>query len=140
MRRETSRLEETCRKTSKTMTMTLTPAVLSLLVCLVVLQAEGQRHAGSSCKCLDGGVDRVNPRLVEKFEMFPVSNSCRHFEIIAILKNGGKKCLNPNSKFSQHYIGTALKSKAKKHQSHPSTGPHSNTTSVSNTTSAPALR
>ncbi|KAK2845538.1 hypothetical protein Q7C36_010392 [Tachysurus vachellii] len=86
-------------------------AVFVLFAGLLILHVEGQaRPSVRRCLCLGPAANAVRLQLVDKFEVFPVSASCENVEVIVTLKNGaGKKCLNPNSGFTQKYIMTALK-------------------------------
>ncbi|RXN34135.1 C-X-C motif chemokine 11-like protein [Labeo rohita] len=73
------------------------------------MEVEGQNkfHKGR-CLCADKGVDVVLPKNIEKFEIIPPSPSCGKQEIIVTLKSTERKCLNPESKFTQNFIKRAL--------------------------------
>ncbi|XP_063050613.1 C-X-C motif chemokine 11-6-like [Engraulis encrasicolus] len=79
-------------------------ALIALLVVLLVGDAIGQRGSRGRCKCQDEGVQFIRPKLIESLEVIPSSSSCDKVEIIVTMKNGNKKCLNPESPFAQNYI------------------------------------
>ncbi|KAK3538772.1 hypothetical protein QTP86_015900 [Hemibagrus guttatus] len=88
-------------------------AVFVVFACLLILHVEGQASVSvRRCLCQGPVANAVRLQRVEKIEMFPVSASCENVEIIVTLKNGaGKKCLNPESEFTQKYIKAALEKK-----------------------------
>ncbi|XP_056601091.1 C-X-C motif chemokine 11-6-like [Triplophysa dalaica] len=82
-----------------------------VLACLCfALEVKGQ--AGSPkgrCFCAGKCVNMVLPRKIEIVEIIPPSPSCEKQEIVVTIKNGSeKKCLNPESKFTQNYIRKLL--------------------------------
>ncbi|GAA6090056.1 C-X-C motif chemokine 11-6 [Tachysurus ichikawai] len=85
-------------------------AVFVLFAGLLILHVEGQaRPSVRRCLCMGPAANAVRLQLVDKIEVYHVSASCENVEIIVTLKNGaGKKCLNPNSGFTQKYIKAAL--------------------------------
>ncbi|XP_063050612.1 C-X-C motif chemokine 11-6-like [Engraulis encrasicolus] len=88
-------------------------ALIALLVVLLVGDAIGQGISRGRCKCQDGGVKLIRPKLIESLEVIPSSSSCDKVEIIVTLKNGdGKKCLNPESPFAQNYIKRSIKKRS----------------------------
>ncbi|KAK9974476.1 hypothetical protein ABG768_022569 [Culter alburnus] len=86
-----------------------TAAVIVFLVCLLATEVQGQNqiHKGR-CFCADKGVDVVLRKNIEKFEIIPSSPSCGKQEIIVTLKSAERKCLNPESKFTQNLIKRAV--------------------------------
>ncbi|XP_050966795.1 C-X-C motif chemokine 11-6-like isoform X2 [Labeo rohita] len=103
-----------------------TAAVFVFLACILAMEVEGQNkfHKGR-CLCADKGVDVVLPKNIEKFEIIPPSPSCGKQEIIVTLKNGaGRKCMNPESKFTKNVIIKALEKRTQQ------TVPHTTTVSV----------
>uniref|UniRef100_A0A8C1S8B1 Chemokine (C-X-C motif) ligand 11, duplicate 5 n=1 Tax=Cyprinus carpio TaxID=7962 RepID=A0A8C1S8B1_CYPCA len=86
-----------------------TAAVFVFLACLLATEVQGQNkfHKGR-CFCADKGVDVVLLKNVEKFEIIPPSPSCGKQEIIVTLKSAERKCMNPESKFTQNLIKRAL--------------------------------
>uniref|UniRef100_A0A671RI88 C-X-C motif chemokine 11-like n=1 Tax=Sinocyclocheilus anshuiensis TaxID=1608454 RepID=A0A671RI88_9TELE len=67
------------------------------------------RSSKGRCFCADKGANMVLVKNIEKVEIIPPSPSCRKHEIIVTLKNGaGRKCMNPESKFTQNVIIKAL--------------------------------
>ncbi|XP_043094474.1 C-X-C motif chemokine 11-6 [Puntigrus tetrazona] len=85
-----------------------------ILGCLLVVEVKGQaRSPKSRCFCANQGVNMVSPKLIEKVEIIPQSPSCKTQEIVVTLINSmGKKCLNPESKFTQKYIMKAVKKRS----------------------------
>lgn len=49
------------------------------------------------CSCLSTSHRKIHPKSLKDIEQFAPSPSCEKTEIIATLKNGDKKCLNPDS-------------------------------------------
>ncbi|XP_073696758.1 C-X-C motif chemokine 11-6-like [Garra rufa] len=90
-----------------------TAAVFVFLACLLATKVQGQNkfHKGR-CFCADKGVDMVSPKNIEKFEIIPPSPSCGKHEIIVTLKSTERKCMNPESKFTQILIKRALEKMA----------------------------
>ncbi|XP_042579349.1 C-X-C motif chemokine 11-6-like [Cyprinus carpio] len=103
-----------------------TIAAFVLLVCLIAVGVKGQdRSSKGRCFCEDKGANMVLVKNIEKVEIIPPSPSCRKHEIIVTLKNGaGRKCMNPESKFTQNVIIKALEKRSQQ------TAPHSTTASV----------
>ncbi|KAG1937291.1 C-X-C motif chemokine 11-6-like [Pimephales promelas] len=87
-----------------------TIAAFILLACLIAVGVKGQdRSSKGRCFCADKGANMVLVKNIEKVEIIPPSPSCHKREIIVTLKNGaGKKCLNPESKFTKNVILKAL--------------------------------
>uniref|UniRef100_A0A673LT97 C-X-C motif chemokine 11-like n=1 Tax=Sinocyclocheilus rhinocerous TaxID=307959 RepID=A0A673LT97_9TELE len=87
-----------------------TIAAFVLLACLIAVGVKGQdRSSKGRCFCADKGANMVLVRNIEKVEIIPPSPSCRKHEIIVTLKNGaGRKCMNPESKFTQNVIIKAI--------------------------------
>ncbi|TRZ03537.1 hypothetical protein DNTS_011012, partial [Danionella cerebrum] len=75
-----------------------------LLLFSLMVNVEGQNGSSRRCHCKGKGINMVLLKNIEKFEIIPPSPSCNKLEIVATLKNGTLKCLNPESKFSQFYI------------------------------------
>ncbi|XP_050966793.1 C-X-C motif chemokine 11-6-like [Labeo rohita] len=103
-----------------------TIAAFVLLACLIAVGVKGQdRSSKGRCLCADKGVNMVLVKNIEKVEIFPPSPSCHKHEIIVTLKNGaGRKCMNPESKFTQNVIIKTLEKRSQQ------TVPHSTTVSV----------
>ncbi|XP_051964914.1 C-X-C motif chemokine 11-6-like [Xyrauchen texanus] len=87
-----------------------TIVAIVLLACLVIIEVKGQaRVPKGRCLCADKGVNMVLVRNIEKVEIIPPSPSCGKQEIIVTLKKGaGRRCMNPESKFTQNVILKAL--------------------------------
>ncbi|KAK2911802.1 hypothetical protein QQF64_027651 [Cirrhinus molitorella] len=87
-----------------------TIAAFALLACLIAVGVKGQdRSSRGRCLCVDKGANMVLVKNIAKVEIIPPSPSCRRHEIIVTLKNGaGRKCMNPESKFTQNVIIKAL--------------------------------
>ncbi|XP_007238756.2 C-X-C motif chemokine 11-6-like [Astyanax mexicanus] len=78
-----------------------------VLACLIIV--EGQKTSVNRCLCQGPGLNMVRLQRVEKIEVYPAGPSCDNVEIIVTFKNdGGKKCLNTESKFAQNYIKKAV--------------------------------
>ncbi|XP_043096537.1 C-X-C motif chemokine 11-6-like [Puntigrus tetrazona] len=92
-----------------------------LLVCLIAVGVKGQdRSSRGRCFCVDKGANMVLVKNIEKVEIIPPSPSCQQHEIIVTLKNGaGRKCMNPESKFTQNVIIKAIEKM--KQQTHSTT-------------------
>ncbi|XP_056601092.1 C-X-C motif chemokine 11-6-like [Triplophysa dalaica] len=91
-----------------------TVAAFVLLACLVALGVNGQDRSRGRCLCGDTGVNIVLRKNIEKVEIIPPSASCKRQEIIVTLKNrAGRKCLNPESKFTKNIILKALEKQGK---------------------------
>ncbi|CAM4539662.1 unnamed protein product [Leuciscus chuanchicus] len=90
-----------------------TAAVIVFLVCLLAPEVHGQNkiHKGR-CFCAGKGVDVVLRKNIEKFEIMPPGPSCGKQEIIVTLKSAERKCLNPESKFTQNLIRRVLEKMA----------------------------
>ncbi|XP_016416691.1 C-X-C motif chemokine 11-like [Sinocyclocheilus rhinocerous] len=103
-----------------------TIAAFVLLACLIAVGVKGQdRSSKGRCFCADKAANMVLVKNIEKVEIIPPSPSCRKHEIIVTLKNGaGRKCMNPESKFTQNVIINALEKRSQQ------TAPHSTTASV----------
>ncbi|XP_050966794.1 C-X-C motif chemokine 11-6-like isoform X1 [Labeo rohita] len=103
-----------------------TIAAFALLACLIAVGVKGQdRSSKGRCLCVDKGVNMVLLKNIEKVEIFPPSPSCHKHEIVVTLKNGaGRKCMNPESKFTKNVIIKALEKRTQQ------TVPHTTTVSV----------
>ncbi|KAI5088362.1 C-X-C motif chemokine 11-6-like [Silurus meridionalis] len=90
-----------------------TVAVFVVFACLLILHVQGQAKTSvRRCLCQGPAANVVRIKNIDKIEFHPASASCENVEIIVIMKNGaGKRCLNPESEFTQKYIMTALKKK-----------------------------
>uniref|UniRef100_A0A672SW02 C-X-C motif chemokine 10-like n=2 Tax=Sinocyclocheilus grahami TaxID=75366 RepID=A0A672SW02_SINGR len=85
-----------------------TTAVFVFLSCLLAMEVQGQKFSKGRCICADKGVNVVLLKNIEKVEIIPPSPSCGKQEIIVNLKSTERKCLNPESKFTQNLIKRAL--------------------------------
>ncbi|XP_051547344.1 C-X-C motif chemokine 11-1-like [Myxocyprinus asiaticus] len=83
-----------------------TLAALFVFVFLTIFAVKGQPGFGSQrCLCQGRSVKMVQPKLIEKVVIHPVSPSCRHLEVVVTLKNiTGLRCLNPKSLFVKNII------------------------------------
>nr|XP_055056010.1 C-X-C motif chemokine 11-6-like [Misgurnus anguillicaudatus] len=88
-----------------------TVAAFVFLACLVAVGVNGQdRSSRGRCLCADKGVNMVLVKNIEKVEIIPPSPSCAKQEIIVTLKNdAGRKCMNPESKFTKNIIKSLAK-------------------------------
>ncbi|XP_025959343.1 C-X-C motif chemokine 10-like [Dromaius novaehollandiae] len=89
--------------------------VLVLCFMFVVFTAiEGDLVSrGGECLCIQKGSNFVYPKLLQKIELFPKSAACERIEIIATMKQTGKKrCLNPDSKQVKFLMKTFFIDKA----------------------------
>ncbi|KAL4617476.1 c-X-C motif chemokine 11-like [Arapaima gigas] len=89
------------------------PALALLLTCMLFAYVKGVAIAPKGrCLCIEGGVNFVAPKNIQKLEIYAASSACSHMEIIITLKDGGEqKCLNPESKFAKNFIKNSQKSK-----------------------------
>ncbi|XP_055056015.2 C-X-C motif chemokine 11-6-like [Misgurnus anguillicaudatus] len=85
-----------------------TVAVFAFLVCLLAAEVKGQQSFTGRCLCADKGVNAVSRQLIKKVEIFYPSPSCGKQEVIVTLINAKRKCLNPESNFTQHVIKMVL--------------------------------
>ncbi|XP_052413118.1 C-X-C motif chemokine 11-6-like [Carassius gibelio] len=74
-----------------------TTAVFVFLSCLLPMEVQGHKFPKVRCICADKGVNGVNGRQ----------------EIIVNLKSTERKCLNPESKFTQNLIKRVLEKMAR---------------------------
>ncbi|CAI9610539.1 unnamed protein product [Staurois parvus] len=74
--------------------------LIAVLSSLLILQCvQGMSPLGRRrCHCLGHLSNSVDIKQIRKFEVFPESPKCEKMEVVAKLKNGEEKCLNPNSK------------------------------------------
>nr|XP_055056013.1 C-X-C motif chemokine 11-6-like [Misgurnus anguillicaudatus] len=87
-----------------------TVAAFVFLACLVAVGVNGQdRSSRGRCLCADKGVNMVLVKNIQKVEIIPPSPSCSKQEIIVTLKNGARKCMNPESKFTKNIIKSLAK-------------------------------
>uniref|UniRef100_A0A673KUV7 C-X-C motif chemokine 10-like n=2 Tax=Sinocyclocheilus rhinocerous TaxID=307959 RepID=A0A673KUV7_9TELE len=91
-----------------------TTAVFVFLSCLLATEVQGDtiflliKFSKGRCFCADKGVNVILLKNIEKVEIIPPSPSCGKQEIIVNLKSTERKCLNPESKFTQNLIKRAL--------------------------------
>ncbi|KAF5905592.1 C-X-C motif chemokine 11-6-like, partial [Clarias magur] len=85
-------------------------AVFVVFAGLLIVHVQGQaRPSVTRCLCQGPQANVVRLQRIDKIEVYPASASCDNLEIIVTLKNdGGKKCLNPNSKFTVKYFSAML--------------------------------
>ncbi|KAK2911800.1 hypothetical protein QQF64_027649 [Cirrhinus molitorella] len=83
-----------------------TVAALLVFISLAIVATEGKPGIGfQRCLCRGAGLKMVNPKLIQKVEIHPISPSCGYVEVVVTLKNGkGQRCLNPESMFTKHII------------------------------------
>ncbi|XP_071219154.1 permeability factor 2-like [Salvelinus alpinus] len=78
-----------------------------ILLCVTVFGA-GLAHSpgGRSEKCLCRGklLQSVMIKRIQKLEVYPNSVFCAKTEMIATMKNGKKKCLNPEAKLGKRFL------------------------------------
>uniref|UniRef100_A0A667Y256 Chemokine interleukin-8-like domain-containing protein n=1 Tax=Myripristis murdjan TaxID=586833 RepID=A0A667Y256_9TELE len=72
-------------------------ALIALLACLLVLW---QRQPKTKCKCLDGAIDHINPKLITDCQGYDSSPFCPKAELIVVTKHT-RKCVNPESPFGK---------------------------------------
>ncbi|XP_054446006.1 C-X-C motif chemokine 10 [Pteronotus mesoamericanus] len=79
-----------------------------LIFCLILLTLGGAQGISLSrttrCTCISVSDKRVPLSSLEKLEVFPASQSCPRVEIIVTMKNGEKRCMNPESKIMQNIL------------------------------------
>ncbi|XP_013983422.1 C-X-C motif chemokine 10 isoform X1 [Salmo salar] len=78
-----------------------------ILLCVTVFGAGfAQFPGGRSEKCLCRGklIQSVRIKRIQKLEVYPNSVFCAKTEIIATMKNGKKKCLNPEGKLGKRFL------------------------------------
>ncbi|XP_043915639.1 C-X-C motif chemokine 11-1-like [Protopterus annectens] len=86
------------------MTRTTTAVFLALVFAAGIVQGLLTEMTGR-CLCKQSGLSFVQRKLIEKMEVYPISQSCDHIEVIVTMKNSGKKiCLNHQSKWVQKII------------------------------------
>ncbi|CAN9512760.1 unnamed protein product [Ophioblennius macclurei] len=80
-------------------------AVAAILSCLLVLCAQGQPVGRSnSCLCSHGYVQWKKEYLTKPFVVHHPTNFCPNMEIILIMADGKKKCVNPESHAGKVYL------------------------------------
>ncbi|KAK3514404.1 hypothetical protein QTP70_017611 [Hemibagrus guttatus] len=85
-------------------------AVFLAVACLFFAYVQGQpRINAKRCMCQGPVANAVRIQHIDKIEFYPASASCQNVEIIATLKDGAQKCLNPKSDFTRKYIMRAIK-------------------------------
>ncbi|XP_018409049.1 PREDICTED: C-X-C motif chemokine 10-like [Nanorana parkeri] len=84
----------------------MTKILIALLGALLILQCvQGMSPLGRRrCHCLGRLSNSVDVKQIKKLEMFPESSRCEKMEVVAKLRNGEEKCLNPNSKVVKSII------------------------------------
>ncbi|XP_042344794.1 C-X-C motif chemokine 10-like [Plectropomus leopardus] len=101
--------------------------VITVLISLLVLCAQGQQDTSSKCKCSKDFVGRINSRQIKGEPLvLPPSIFCPHTEIIITTTADKEKCVNPKSQFGQ----LILKNKDKQEKN----GAGSKTTTTTTTT------
>ncbi|CAN9512761.1 unnamed protein product [Ophioblennius macclurei] len=83
-------------------------AVAAILSCLLVLCAQGQpAERSNSCQC-SGDYFKLNKRFLvknkPKFNVHYPTNFCPRMEIILIMADGKKKCVNPESPVAMLFL------------------------------------
>ncbi|XP_043825773.1 C-X-C motif chemokine 9 [Dromiciops gliroides] len=58
------------------------------------------------CSCIDVSEGRIQKRTILRLEQLPPGPLCSNTEIIATLKNGMKKCLDPDSPYVKNLVKT----------------------------------
>ncbi|KAG7236803.1 hypothetical protein INR49_000266, partial [Caranx melampygus] len=88
-------------------------AVVTILVCLLVLCAQGQVNTSQRCKC-SKGFTMINPKLIQGEPVIHhPSIFCSNIEIIVNLRGVGKKCVNPKSWLGKYIQENISKSEEK---------------------------
>ncbi|XP_073322763.1 C-X-C motif chemokine 11-1-like [Pagrus major] len=96
------------------------------LTFLLVFYAQGQQSNGSKCKCLNGYIGKVNPKLIKSGPVIHnPSIFCPQTEIIITTTADKEKCVNPESPFGKLIL--EIKNK------HEKNGAVSTTTAASST-------
>uniref|UniRef100_A0A673LV52 C-X-C motif chemokine 11-like n=1 Tax=Sinocyclocheilus rhinocerous TaxID=307959 RepID=A0A673LV52_9TELE len=90
--------------------LSLSKATLVIISIIYFYHPPGKPGIGiQRCLCRGAGLKIVRPKLIEKVEIHPISPTCGHLEVVVTLKNGaGRKCMNPESKFTQNVIIKAI--------------------------------
>ncbi|XP_060764075.1 C-X-C motif chemokine 11-1-like [Neoarius graeffei] len=83
-----------------------TVTVLSLIIfALTAVLCEGRVDGKAErCLCQKKAQERVRPALLKTFEIYPPSASCPDTEIVLILKQGMKVCLDPKGNQGQKIL------------------------------------
>ncbi|XP_069869155.1 C-X-C motif chemokine 10 [Dipodomys merriami] len=89
-----------------------------LLCCLIILTLNGIQGIPLSrtirCSCIKISSRPVSPKSLDKLEIIPKSKSCEQVEVIATMKNGEKRCLNPESKAIKKLLKNVTKERSKR--------------------------
>ncbi|KAM5271764.1 C-X-C motif chemokine 9 [Ctenodactylus gundi] len=65
---------------------------------LVLFEAQGTPGIRNRrCSCINTWTPTIHPKSLKDLKQFAPSPSCDKTEIIATMKNGDQRCLNPNS-------------------------------------------
>uniref|UniRef100_A0A8C8HCI7 Chemokine interleukin-8-like domain-containing protein n=1 Tax=Oncorhynchus tshawytscha TaxID=74940 RepID=A0A8C8HCI7_ONCTS len=78
-----------------------------ILFCVTVFGAGlAQSPGGRSEKCLCRGklMQSVRIKRIQKLEVYSNTVFCAKTELIATMKNGKKKCLNPEGKLGKRFL------------------------------------
>ncbi|KAM4855004.1 C-X-C motif chemokine 10 [Thomomys bottae] len=88
------------------------------ICCLIILGLSGIQGIPLSrmarCSCITISTGPIKAKSFKKLEIIPESQSCQRVEIIATMKNGEKRCLNPESKAIKNLLKTISKERSKR--------------------------
>ncbi|XP_066573040.1 C-X-C motif chemokine 10 isoform X2 [Amia ocellicauda] len=88
---------------------------LAIFVLMAVCTASAVDRSSRS-RCLCTSISQGVPiRLIVKVEIIARSNSCENTEIIAILRNGRRRCLDPATAKVQNVLSRLVERKKAKH-------------------------
>ncbi|XP_006003779.1 C-X-C motif chemokine 10 [Latimeria chalumnae] len=89
---------------------TATAGVILTLLLSAALTQGALIFGKGRCLCKEKGSNFIQPKLIQKLEVIPVSSYCDRIEIIVTLKTTGQRwCLNPESNRVQKLISTITK-------------------------------
>ncbi|XP_040183563.1 C-X-C motif chemokine 10-like [Rana temporaria] len=89
--------------------------LIAILGSLLILQCvQGMSPLGRRrCHCIGRLSNSVDVKQIRKFEVFPESSRCEKIEVVAKMRNGEEKCLNPNSKLVKMILKRSGKASGK---------------------------
>ncbi|XP_045714010.1 growth-regulated protein homolog [Phyllostomus hastatus] len=96
-----------------TAAVSCTPGLLRAALLLLLLVTSCQHAAGAPvghelrCQCVQT-LQRIPFKLIQSVKVTPPGASCDHTEVIAMLKNGQKACLNPEAPVVKNMIEKML--------------------------------
>ncbi|KAG8454279.1 hypothetical protein GDO86_000793 [Hymenochirus boettgeri] len=67
-------------------------------------------HGNQRCMCRGKVAEKIHFKSLKKVEVYPISFGCEKVEVVATMKSGVQKCLNPESE-SANKLFSAIRKK-----------------------------